>query len=68
MSSVFPVEMLGVLRIIVDIPMLSLGKWGKGLLGGEEAGCLARQRREESEKLFPHFFLLVPILPVGSGT
>lgn len=37
MSSVFPDEMLGVLRVIVDIPMFSLGKWGKGLLGGEEA-------------------------------
>lgn len=68
MSSVFPVEMLGVLRIIVDIPMFSLGKWGKGFLRGEVAGCLAIQRRQGSEKLSLHFFLLVPILPVGGGT
>lgn len=68
MSSVFPVEMLGVLRIIVDIPMFSLGTRGKGLLGDEEAGCLARQRRQGSEKLFPHFFLLGPIFPVGGNT
>lgn len=43
MTSVFLVEMLGMLRMIVDIPVFSV--WGRGrkdLLGGEEAGCLAR--------------------------
>lgn len=58
MTSVFPVEMLGVLRMIVDIPVFSV--WGSGrkeLLGGEEAGCLARQRRQEA---------LPPLLLAGS--
>lgn len=62
MTSVFPVEMLGLLRMIVDIPV-----WGRGrkdLLGGEEEGCLARQERQETEKLFPNFFSLVLILPL----
>lgn len=62
MTSVFPVEMLGVLRMIVDIPVFSV--WGRGrkeLLGSEEAGCLARHGRQEPKKL-PPLFLLVPIL------
>lgn len=41
---------------------------GEGTLGRWGGGCLARQRRQESEKLFPHFSLLGPILPVGGGT
>lgn len=65
MTSVFPVETLGMLKMIVDIPVFSV--WGRGkeeLLGGEEAGCLARKGQQEPKKLFLHFFLLVPILPL----
>lgn len=54
MTSVFPVKMLGLLRMTVDIPVFSVwGRQRKELLGGEEAGCLARQERQETKKLFP---------------
>ena len=57
MTSVFPVEMLGVLRMIVAIPLFSV--WARGrkeLLGGGEADCLAIQGRQETEMLFPPNF------------
>lgn len=63
MTSVFPVEMLGVLRMTVDMPLFAV--WGRGrkeLLGGGEADCLARQGRQELRSSNPCFSLLVPIL------
>lgn len=57
MTSVFPVKMLGVLRMAVDIPLFSV--WARGrkeLLGGREADCLAIQGRRETEMLFTPTF------------
>ena len=51
MTSVFPVEMLGVLRMTVDIPLFSV--WGRGrkeLLGGGEVRNL---------EALPHNFSLL---------